>query len=57
MTIMGAATYNLSSRLVLDTGVYIAGYGHLPRVTFFSGVTYSIADLYQHRSGHGRKAH
>jgi hypothetical protein len=57
MTIMGAATYNLSSRLIIDTGVYVAGYGHLPRVTFFAGVTYSITDLYHHRAGHRRKGH
>ncbi len=56
MTIMGAATYNWSSRLVLDTGVYFAAYGHLPRATFFSGVTYSVADLYHHKEKK-RKAH
>src|SRR5438477_8759106 len=49
MTLMGAATYNLKSRLVLDTGIYVAPYGQLPRVTFFSGVTYSVGDLYHHR--------
>src|SRR6266404_8841692 len=49
MTIMGAATYNWSSRLVFDLGVYFAAYGNLPRATFFSGVTYSIADLYHHK--------
>jgi hypothetical protein len=57
MTIMGAATYNLSSRLVLDMGVYVAAYGRLPRVTFFSGVTYSVGDLYQRHGRHARKAH
>jgi hypothetical protein len=51
MTIMGAATYNVSTRLVLDTGVYFAVYGHLPRATFFSGITYSVADLH-HRIAH-----
>jgi len=54
MTIMGAATYSVSSRLILDTGVYIAAYGRLPRATFFSGVTYSVADLY-HRARNRRK--
>jgi Putative MetA-pathway of phenol degradation len=49
MTIMGAATYNWSSRLIFDLGVYFAAYGNLPRVTFFSGVTYSVADLYHHK--------
>ena len=50
MTIMGAATYNMSSRLILDIGVYVAAYGQLPRTTFFSGVTYSVSDL-RHRDG------
>jgi len=40
------ATYNVSPRLILDAGAYFAVYGNLPRVTFFGGVTYSIADLY-----------
>ncbi len=46
MTLLGAGTYNVSSRLVLDGGAYLAAYGNLPRVTFFGGVTYSIANLY-----------
>jgi hypothetical protein len=50
MTLLLTATYNVSSRLVLDIGEYTAIYGDLPRVTFFMGVTYSIADLY-HRHG------
>lgn len=52
MTILGAPTYNMSSRLVLDAGAYFAAYGHLPRVTFFAGVTYSIADLYRWHAAH-----
>ncbi|MGH9741533.1 MAG: hypothetical protein ACRD51_04200 [Candidatus Acidiferrum sp.] len=53
MTLLGAATYNVSSRLVLDGGAYLAIYGRLPRITFFSGVTYSVADLYRlHSSRH-----
>jgi hypothetical protein len=55
MTIMGAATYNVSSRLILDGGWYIAAYGRLPRATFFSGLTYSVADLYHHHQS--RKTH
>jgi hypothetical protein len=39
----------VKSRLVLDTGEYTAVYGNFPRVTFFAGVTYSIADLYHAR--------
>jgi hypothetical protein len=51
MTLLGAATYNLSPRLVLDAGAYFAVYGNLPRATFFAGVTYSVADLYHlHRT-------
>ncbi|HVS87646.1 MAG TPA: hypothetical protein VHF01_05445 [Candidatus Acidoferrum sp.] len=46
MTLLNAATYNVSPRLVLDCGVFVAVYGHLPRVNFIGGVTYSIADLY-----------
>ena len=49
MTLLNAATYNLSSRLVLDGGAYVAAYGQLPRVTVFAGVTYSIANLYHLR--------
>jgi hypothetical protein len=49
MTVMGAAVYSASSRLILDSGIYAAAYGQLPRVTLFAGVTYSIADLYHQR--------
>jgi hypothetical protein len=46
MTLLNAATFNVSSRLVLDVGAYITAYGQLPRFTVFAGVTYSIANLY-----------
>jgi len=46
MTVMGSAIYSVSPRLILDSGMYIAAYGQLPRATFFGGITYSIADLY-----------
>jgi len=52
MTLLNAATYNMSSRLVLDGGAYIAAYGQLPRFTVFAGVTYSIANLYELHSTH-----
>ena len=52
MTLLNAATYSLSSRLVLDGGAYVAAYGQLPRVTVFAGVTYSIANLYHLRPSH-----
>ena len=50
MTLLAAGTYTVRSRLVLDGGAYFAIYGILPRVTLFSGVTYSVADLYNLRS-------
>jgi hypothetical protein len=50
MTLLNAATYNLSPRLVLDGGAYVAPYGQLPRVTIFAGITYSISNLYRLRS-------
>jgi Putative MetA-pathway of phenol degradation len=56
MTVMGAATYNWSPRLIFDLGVYFAAYGNLPRATFFSGVTYSVADLYHRHKGKKKKA-
>src|SRR6202521_3822425 len=52
MTVLHATTYNVSPRLILDAGAYFAVYGSLPRVTFFGGVTYSIADLYHLHSAH-----
>jgi len=52
MTLLNGATYNLSPRLVLDGGAYIAGYGQLPRFTVFAGVTYSIANLYHLHPAH-----
>jgi hypothetical protein len=52
MTLLNAATYNVSPRLVLDGGAYFAAYGNLPRVTFFAGLTYSVADLYHLHSAH-----
>jgi hypothetical protein len=55
MTVMGAAIYTWSPRLILDTGVYFAVYGHLPRATFFSGVTYSVGDLYHRRNKKTKK--
>ena len=56
MTILFAPTYNVSPRLVLDAGAYVAAYGNLPRVTVFFGVTYSIVDLYRHRHSAGARA-
>ena len=47
ITILPALTFSASSRLVFDTGCYFAARGDLPRVTFFAGLTYSVADLYR----------
>src|SRR6266446_2396801 len=52
MTLLNAATYNMSSRLVLDGGAYFAAYGQLPRFTVFAGVTYSVANLYHLHPAH-----
>jgi len=46
MTLLNAATYNVTSRFVLDAGAYISVYGQLPRATAFAGLIYSIANLY-----------
>ncbi len=52
MVLLNATTYNLTPRLVLDGGAYFAAYGNLPRVTFFAGLTYSVADLYHLHATH-----
>ena len=52
MTILFAPTYSPSSRLAFDGGAYVAAYGNLPRVTFFLGLTYSVADLYRRHRVH-----
>ena len=57
MTLMGSAIYSVSPRLILDSGIYVAAYGQLPRVTFFSGITYSVADLYHRRNKPNVQAH
>jgi hypothetical protein len=57
MTLMGSAIYTVSPRLVVDGGVYVAAYGHLPRNTLFCGITYSIADLYHRRRGKAKRSH
>jgi hypothetical protein len=48
LTILQALTYNISERLVIDSGCYVAARGDLPRITFFLGVTYSVLDLYRY---------
>lgn len=46
LTLLGAFTYNVTPRLVLDAGVSINAYGHLPRAIGIFGFTYAISDLY-----------
>ena len=45
-TVLGALTYNVSPRLVLDGGISNEVIGRPPHVTFIAGVTYSVANLY-----------
>jgi len=46
MVILGALTYAVKPRLVLDCGALVTAYGHQPRMIGIFGFTYSIADLY-----------
>ena len=46
MEILGAFTYNVTPRLVLDCGALVTAYGHEPRMIGIFGFTYSISDLY-----------
>jgi hypothetical protein len=56
LTVLNAATYNVTPRLVLDCGVFLAAYGNVPRANFEAGVTYSIANLYHlHPRRHSAK--
>jgi hypothetical protein len=48
LTILQALSYNVSPRLVIDGGCYVAPVGDLPTVTFFGGVTYAIGGLFRH---------
>jgi hypothetical protein len=52
LTLLGAFTYNVTPRLVLDAGVSINAYGHLPRAIGIFGFTYSISDLYHFHAPH-----
>lgn len=57
MVLLAAPTYSPSPRLVLDAGAYIGVYGNLPRITFFVGATYAIADLYRSHSSRTSENH
>ena len=46
MVILGALTYTLRPRLVLDAGAFVTVYGNQPRMVGLFGFTYAISDLY-----------
>jgi hypothetical protein len=46
MVLLGAFTYNVTPRLVLDAGAFVTVYGNQPRVVGLFGFTYAISDLY-----------
>jgi outer membrane putative beta-barrel porin/alpha-amylase len=46
MVLLGAFTYNVTPRLVLDAGALVTVYGNQPRVIGVLGFTYAISDLY-----------
>ena len=46
MVILGALTYNLKPRLVLDAGAFVTVNGNQPRMVGLFGFTYAISDLY-----------
>ena len=49
MLALGAVTYQLSQRLVLDSGLRFGLTRDAPRCGLFAGLTIGIADLYKHR--------
>jgi Putative MetA-pathway of phenol degradation len=44
---LGAVTYQVNRRLILDTGMRFGLTEEVPRVGFFAGITVGIADLYK----------
>jgi len=46
MVLLGALTYNVTPRLVLDAGAFVTVYGNQPRLVGLFGFTYAISDLY-----------
>jgi hypothetical protein len=57
LTLLGAFTYNVTPRLVLDAGVSINAYGNLPRAIGIFGFTYAISDLYHFHASAKRDSH
>ena len=49
MLALGAVTYQLNQRLVLDSGLRFGLTREAPRCGLFAGLTIGIADLYKHR--------
>jgi hypothetical protein len=46
MVVLGAFTYAVKPRLVLDAGAFVTVYGNQPRMVGLFGFTYAISDLY-----------
>jgi len=57
LILLGAFTYNVTPRLVLDAGASINAYGHLPRAIGIFGFTYAISDLYHFHAPRKPAAH
>jgi len=54
MVLLGALTYTVKPRLVLDAGAFVTVYGNQPRMVGLIGFTYAISDLYHF---HARRNH
>jgi hypothetical protein len=53
MLALGAVTYQINRRLVLDSGVRFGLTHDVPRSGLFAGLTLGISDLYKHRHARG----
>ncbi|HEY8188582.1 MAG TPA: transporter [Pyrinomonadaceae bacterium] len=49
MLALGAVTYQINRRLVLDSGLRVGLTHDAPRTGLFGGLTFGIGDLYKHR--------
>ena len=57
MLALGAVTYQLNQRLVLDSGLRFGLTRDAPRCGLFAGLTIGIADLYKHRQAAYTRQH
>lgn len=55
MLALGAVTYQINRRLVLDSGLRFGLTHDAPRSGLFAGLTVGIADLYKHRHARGNQ--